>query len=138
MQPYGKSAGYVTYPLRRLLSANRRLSQYELIFIDGRSRCDCLTIASLLLRPTGVVVLHDAHRKNYLKGLDTFSSWLLLPDIDVAVAFHDQSALPHNWNGCGRVVRHGSAVSRQLARNPSAFRHFPCFNVNARRNSTMH
>ncbi len=105
MLPLGRSAGYVTYPLRRLLRAGRELAYYDLIFVDGRSRCDCLTVAWLLLATRGVVVLHDAERSNYHDGLHVFPAWLALPDIGVAVAAHDASAIPKSLPGCGKIIR---------------------------------
>jgi predicted O-methyltransferase YrrM len=115
MLSYGGSAGYVTYPLRRLLLTKRSLSNYNLILVDGRSRCDCLVVASLLLTRPGIVVLHDAHRKNYHEGLRAFSSWFLLPDIDIAIASHDELVLPESLTGYGRAVRHEGVATRKPA-----------------------
>jgi len=64
----------------------RRVSQYaftalttpqlfDLIFIDGRRRVECALAAMLILKPTGVILLHDASRKAYTQ--------LLKPHIEV-------------------------------------------------------
>ena len=66
----GESEGYVTYPLQKLLPG--RIDVYDLIFVDGRSRCDCLLLSYLLCSPNGIVILHDSERPNYKKGLAPF------------------------------------------------------------------
>jgi len=60
--------GYSTWPLRQNV-------RWDLVFIDGRSRCDCLTSSKFILAEKGVVVLDDAHRTNYAeaKALYPFS-----------------------------------------------------------------
>jgi len=71
----GRSQGYITYPYRRLLrqkATGGEGERYDLIFVDGRHRVDCLTLASLLLAPDGVVALHDAKRRRYERGLAVF------------------------------------------------------------------
>ena len=65
----GESQGYSTYPLM----LNKSLgSTFDLVFVDGRQRADCLTVAYSVMSALGVVVLHDAHRENYLKNADLF------------------------------------------------------------------
>ncbi len=54
----GQADGYVTWPLYSDIA-------YDLIFIDGRLRCDCAAVAALVLAPGGVVLIHDAHRAAY-------------------------------------------------------------------------
>lgn len=54
----GGSHAYVTFPLYTQVV-------FDLVFVDGRLRCDCLAVASLVVKPEGAVVLHDAERKNY-------------------------------------------------------------------------
>ena len=70
-QPYYKSGGgsssYVTYPI--FVGET-----YDLVFVDGRARADCLVIASLVLNDDGVVVLHDAKRKRYRESFSMFAS----------------------------------------------------------------
>ena len=46
--------------------------KFDLIFVDGRLRADCVEISRHVLAPGGVVVVHDAHRKNYQ---DSFERW---------------------------------------------------------------
>ena len=65
--PYGGSQEYATYPLYL-----DRL--FDLIVIDGRQRCDCLTVAALVLEPNGIVLLHDSERPNYHAGYRFFES----------------------------------------------------------------
>ena len=63
----------------RLVSATARNSSYattayacgpfDLAFVDGRRRVECCLIALSLLRPGGVVILHDICRDNYMRPL---------------------------------------------------------------------
>jgi len=92
--PYGGSAGYVTYPLRRLLRTGSDLAVYDLIFVDGRSRCDCLTVAALLVAARGVVLLHDAERPNYRRGLSVFPVVVSIPQYSVVIAAQSATAIP--------------------------------------------
>jgi len=62
----GESGCYVTFPFHRP-------DVYDIIFVDGRLRCDCLAVARKVLAPHGIVLLHDAHRKNYGPGIKLFS-----------------------------------------------------------------
>ena len=43
---------------------------YDVIIIDGRSRVDCIKNSVGALRDDGVIVLDDAERKEYTKGID--------------------------------------------------------------------
>ena len=81
--------GYTTYPVRKLLP--ERLDFYDLIFIDGRSRCDCLCISFLLLSSAGVVVLHDSNRVNYHPGLEIFPFFYNNTHKDVSTAVATKS-----------------------------------------------
>jgi hypothetical protein len=49
---------YVKYPAR----VGR---QFDVVLVDGRKRRRCIIEASKLLKPGGVIVLHDAHRAYY-------------------------------------------------------------------------
>lgn len=46
--------------------------QFDFIFVDGRKRRRCLLEAKKLLKPGGVVFLHDAHRRYYHCAQDTY------------------------------------------------------------------
>lgn len=63
----GESGCYATFPFHRA-------DRYDLVFVDGRLRCDCLAVARRVVSPEGVVLLHDAHRANYRPGTALFSS----------------------------------------------------------------
>lgn len=63
--PYGGSEDYVTCPLA--------YGPFDFILVDGRNRADCLALSSLMLKPDGVVMLHDAERQNYHSGFPYFS-----------------------------------------------------------------
>ena len=46
--------------------------KFDLIFIDGRERVRCMKYAKKMLSGGGVVILHDAHRGEYQKGIELF------------------------------------------------------------------
>jgi predicted O-methyltransferase YrrM len=46
--------------------------KFDLIFVDGHSRVKCLEFAKKVLASDGVVLIHDAERKRYEKGIDLF------------------------------------------------------------------
>jgi len=52
---------YINFPV--LL--NRK---FNLIIVDGRKRQECLKLASTILAPGGIVILHDAERPEYHDG----------------------------------------------------------------------
>lgn len=81
----GRSTGYVNYPVWRAMEDGQGLARYDLVFVDGRSRFDCLVAAKMLLRPGGVVMLHDAHRKNYMPAVETFAHHRVFKDLRTAV-----------------------------------------------------
>jgi len=45
---------------------------YDLIFVDGKDRVNCLEKALELLSPRGIVVLHDAERAEYIGGINLY------------------------------------------------------------------
>jgi hypothetical protein len=51
--------------------------QWHVILIDGRKRRRCLVEARRLLKPDGVVLLHDADREYYRAGMDGYSGEFL-------------------------------------------------------------
>jgi predicted O-methyltransferase YrrM len=51
------AGAYVTAPLY--------LDKFDLMFVDGRFRRECLGVAQFCLNDGGLVVLHDARRKAY-------------------------------------------------------------------------
>ena len=44
--------------------------KYDLIFVDGRRRVECLKVAGACLADGGVIVLHDGERDYYQPGID--------------------------------------------------------------------
>ena len=63
------------------------------ILIDVRARCDCLTIAFLVVRPHGLVVLHDAERQNYHSGISLFPSVKFVRGREIAVMAKSRESL---------------------------------------------
>ena len=44
--------------------------KFDIIIVDGRDRVNCCLNCLPALKPGGVVILDDAHRKDYIKGRD--------------------------------------------------------------------
>jgi hypothetical protein len=72
--PFGQAEGYASFPLRWLVERGLPTAYFDLIFVDGRSRCDCVTMAALIVAPTGFVVVHDSERANYRRAFGLFES----------------------------------------------------------------
>lgn len=72
-QEPGKAGKYVTAPLY----LDRK---FDLIFIDGRMRTDCIAIARQVLNENGVVLVHDANRTCYHQAFLFFSSSVICND----------------------------------------------------------
>jgi predicted O-methyltransferase YrrM len=62
-----RNGSYVTAPL--YLGG-----PFDLMFVDGRLRVDCLGIAPFCLSEGGIVVLHDANRKAYHKAFQFYET----------------------------------------------------------------
>lgn len=67
-QKFTEMDAYVAYPA----TLGRK---WDIIFVDGRKRRRCLIEASQLLKPGGVVILHDAQREYYHCAFDNFKNW---------------------------------------------------------------
>jgi predicted O-methyltransferase YrrM len=59
--PLKSRTEYSVWPL----NGAKRYGPYDLVFVDGRRRRECLVTAAQILNPGGVVVLHDADRWQY-------------------------------------------------------------------------
>ncbi len=64
--PIGPACRYAYWP--------RKLQPFDLIFVDGRRRCECLLSARKCLTPKGVVILHDANRVAYVLGRELYET----------------------------------------------------------------
>ncbi len=51
---------------------NGHKDKYDLIFVDGRQRVECLKETKKRLQDKGVAILHDAERPRYKEGIDLF------------------------------------------------------------------
>ncbi len=63
--------------------------KYDVIFVDGRNRRKCLIKAKQLLKPGGVVLLHDADREYYHPGFEGYHGKILNP----------KNGMPRLWKG---------------------------------------
>jgi len=58
-----------------------RFEKFDLIYIDGRARRECLLKSSSLLNDQGIVIVHDANRRHYYEGLvEAFDNVAILTD----------------------------------------------------------
>lgn len=69
---YGDFKDYIEYPLDK--------GPFDYIVIDGRARSECLKKSFDIIADDGVVVIHDANRKDYHEHFDLFSHRFLLTD----------------------------------------------------------
>lgn len=60
-----KDLGWLSY-------INAAEGKFDLAFVDGRERVRCLKFAKEHLNPSGVAILHDAHREEYREGIELF------------------------------------------------------------------
>jgi hypothetical protein len=81
---------YVAYPA----GLGRR---FDFIFVDGRKRRRCLIEAAQLLKPNGVVILHDAYRRHYQCAFENYRSKRMLGEILWIGTQHDTDFL--EWIG---------------------------------------
>ncbi len=54
---YADLTDYIEFP--------EKLGRFDFILVDGRARVECIKKGSELLSDHGIVILHDANRKNY-------------------------------------------------------------------------
>ena len=45
---------------------------FDFIFVDGRHRVDCLKTSMKLIKKNGIIMLHDAERLEYQRGINLF------------------------------------------------------------------
>lgn len=62
---------------------------YDIIFVDGKDRVNCLRKALSILSPDGVVILHDAERKEYEDGIKLFKHAIFTDNGNTAVLTND-------------------------------------------------
>ncbi len=55
--------------------------QFDVVLVDGRKRRRCTLEAKALLKPGGVVIVHDAYRPYYHCAFETFPSQQFIGDI---------------------------------------------------------
>jgi hypothetical protein len=78
----GQSTGYVTFPILKNLEQG---DKYDLIFIDGRYRADCVLTARSVLVPGGYIVVHDTDRSNYIPAIEAAGPFQHFPEFRTSV-----------------------------------------------------
>jgi hypothetical protein len=72
---------YVHYP--RELTGKLGVREYfDFILVDGRARARCLVEAKFLVKPGGIILLHDAEREKYHYVFQRFESWKMIESKD--------------------------------------------------------
>ena len=69
-------ASYLAYPAR--------FGPYDFILVDGRARAAAIGLAHSLLAEGGVVILHDANRREYVDACGAFPHQVLFQDSRVS------------------------------------------------------
>lgn len=78
----GPKSQYAVLPMME------NMEPFDLAFIDGRRRLECALVAKLVVRSTGLIIIHDFHRPHYrlpiaglnlirLKSLDSMTGVFL-------------------------------------------------------------
>jgi len=78
--------GYIGEPLRAIVRAGAYMPSanvFDLVFVDGRDRQDCLSVAFALVKEEGLVLLHDALRKRYRQAIEMYPHHLIIGDTAV-------------------------------------------------------
>ena len=74
--------------------------RYDIIFVDGRNRSQCLKNAKKLLKKGGVVLLHDAQRKRYQEGMEGYQGELIGLDMR-----NLEKNMPRLWKGTRDIIK---------------------------------
>lgn len=93
-------AEYVEYP-RRIAGSKG----FDVIIIDGRFRRRCLIVASEVLTPSGLVLLHDAQKNHYHSSLENYKFGRFLDSGN----FLGSKAKIRTWIGS---LDHGTFIER--------------------------
>lgn len=72
------SEGYACMPLEEFGE-----NYFDFAFIDGRKRVECMKMSKKVVRRGGHVMIHDAHRWRYNKGINLFKPAGSGIDVDV-------------------------------------------------------
>lgn len=64
---------------------------YDLIFIDGRDRVNCMKKSFSILASDGIVILHDAEREEYLEGIKLYKYSFFTDNGNTAVLTNDDN-----------------------------------------------
>jgi SAM-dependent methyltransferase/predicted O-methyltransferase YrrM len=74
---YDSFREYILYPttLKR---------KFQFVLVDGRARVECMQIGWMLLEASGLMVLHDAERDEYNRGVPPDGYWLRLVNTERA------------------------------------------------------
>lgn len=75
---YATFRSYILFPIKLKKT-------YDVIIVDGRARVECLAVGWELLKENGVMILHDAQRKEYCSGIPEASLSIRIENPDVLV-----------------------------------------------------
>lgn len=79
-----QEADEIKYPF-----VSGRVDKYDLIFIDGLKRIECLLLAKFRMPRNGIVILHDAERNAYIPAINTFEYKFFTDEGNTAVLTND-------------------------------------------------
>ena len=69
-----------------------RFEKYDLIFIDGIKREDCLRFAPMIASKRHAVILHDAEREEYMQAMSGYNFIMLCDDGHTACLTNDSES----------------------------------------------
>lgn len=74
--------------------------KFDVLLIDGRFRRLCLEVAKEVVMDDGIIILHDAHRPHYQRGLSEFPCQTIISGSDFAPfqKLHNEMWLGSNYN----------------------------------------
>jgi len=72
----------------------QRIDSVDLVLVDGRARCFCLAEGYRLLRPGGVLLLHDAQRAEYRSALSQLGEAVFLEPWELGQLALSRKPLP--------------------------------------------
>lgn len=88
----GGSTFYCTYPF---LTANR---WFDLIFIDGRCRPDCITLANhAYSNEDTIAIVHDSDRRNYQRAIEKWQHFIYFSKERTAVMSHEPLTIMEDY-----------------------------------------
>jgi hypothetical protein len=66
-----------------------RIDKYDIVFIDGVKRIECLMVSKFRMPKEGIIIIHDAERPEYQSAMSTFEYKFFTDDGHTCVLTND-------------------------------------------------